>query len=160
MLIQGRALRLKQQTQASGKLGITPGPSAVGGGREDWTVSQIIRQFMLMLLCFYFFRGNAHRWNTHTRTHRYKLTHTESGVRTDVVQLPIMSCGPQTGSAFTTRPKRQGFWPRCKCSPWGTPTYTQVAIATCKDTRTQIQTHTYSHVRTHRADLITHSCIR
>ena len=54
MLIQGRALRLKQQTQASGKLGITPGPSAAGGGREDWTASQIMRRFMLMFFMLLF----------------------------------------------------------------------------------------------------------
>lgn len=59
VLIRGRALRLKQQTQASGKLGITPGLSAVGAGREDWTASQIICQYMLMILCF--FCGNALR---------------------------------------------------------------------------------------------------
>lgn len=71
MLIKGRALRLKQQTQASGKLGISPAPSAVGGGREDWTSSKISRQFMLMFLCFFCVITHSQKIT--------KLTHRGSG---------------------------------------------------------------------------------
>ena len=116
VLIRGRPFRLKQQTPDSGRLGITPGPSAVGEGRENWTASQNHLLIPAHVFCAFFVEVPADRKHVHTHTHTYivstqSLPHTVRQMLSSCLSHISWTSTSTALTASTPSPWRQTFWP-------------------------------------------------